>query len=169
MSVLMRRENTLIIEPGSDISKIQIINFILLPNSKKHFEGPPLQLHMKPSKWSCVSCAYSQRRSQNQLEVIFGFTLITTGAPSLFRSECEWHYKLTVYSAHKRSSDRQLQPQIQVTQVMALNEAFFGVCFILRSGVKTFIKYRIQYTNNMTFQIIRVLKNVCVFNSYHKE
>ncbi|CAL6091260.1 Rab1a [Hexamita inflata] len=43
MSVLMRRENTLIIEPGSDISKIQIINFILLPNSKKHFEGPPLQ------------------------------------------------------------------------------------------------------------------------------
>ncbi|CAL6107750.1 Conserved_hypothetical protein [Hexamita inflata] len=42
MSVLMRRENTLIIEPGSDISKIQIINFILLPNSKKHFEGPPL-------------------------------------------------------------------------------------------------------------------------------
>ncbi|CAL6115901.1 Hypothetical_protein [Hexamita inflata] len=44
MSVLMRRENTLIIEPGSDISKIQIINFILLPNSKKHFEGPPLQL-----------------------------------------------------------------------------------------------------------------------------
>ncbi|CAL5979225.1 Hypothetical_protein [Hexamita inflata] len=44
MSVLMRREHTLIIEPGSDISKIQIINFILLPNSKKHFEGPPLQL-----------------------------------------------------------------------------------------------------------------------------
>ncbi|CAL6082501.1 Conserved_hypothetical protein [Hexamita inflata] len=44
MSVLMRRENTLIIEPGSDISKIQIINFILLPNSKKHFEGPPLQM-----------------------------------------------------------------------------------------------------------------------------
>ncbi|CAL6057527.1 Hypothetical_protein [Hexamita inflata] len=44
MSVLMRRENTLIIEPGSDISKIQIINFILLPNSKKHFEGPPLYL-----------------------------------------------------------------------------------------------------------------------------
>ncbi|CAL6010942.1 Hypothetical_protein [Hexamita inflata] len=48
MSVLMRRENTLIIEPGSDISKIQIINFILLPNSKKHFEGPPLyDLHSK--------------------------------------------------------------------------------------------------------------------------
>ncbi|CAL6062859.1 Cathepsin_B [Hexamita inflata] len=45
MSVLMRRENTLIIEPGSDISKIQIINFILLPNSKKHFEGPPLQFY----------------------------------------------------------------------------------------------------------------------------
>ncbi|CAL6029408.1 Hypothetical_protein [Hexamita inflata] len=44
MSVLMRRENTLIIEPGSDISKIQIINFILLPNSKKHFEGPPLYI-----------------------------------------------------------------------------------------------------------------------------
>ncbi|CAL6116299.1 Hypothetical_protein [Hexamita inflata] len=35
-------ETQLIIEPGSDISKIQIINFILLPNSKKHFEGPPL-------------------------------------------------------------------------------------------------------------------------------
>ncbi|CAL5979382.1 Hypothetical_protein [Hexamita inflata] len=47
MSVLMRRENTLIIEPGSDISKIQIINFILLPNSKKHFEGPPLQKMLK--------------------------------------------------------------------------------------------------------------------------
>ncbi|CAL6025508.1 Hypothetical_protein [Hexamita inflata] len=47
MSVLMRRENTLIIEPGSDISKIQIINFILLPNSKKHFEGPPLYLRVK--------------------------------------------------------------------------------------------------------------------------
>ncbi|CAL6062878.1 Myb-like_DNA-binding domain-containing protein [Hexamita inflata] len=46
MSVLMRRENTLIIEPGSDISKIQIINFILLPNSKKHFEGPPLYQKM---------------------------------------------------------------------------------------------------------------------------
>ncbi|CAL6107618.1 Conserved_hypothetical protein [Hexamita inflata] len=46
MSVLMRRENTLIIEPGSDISKIQIINFILLPNSKKHFEGPPLQVFL---------------------------------------------------------------------------------------------------------------------------
>ncbi|CAL5990842.1 Hypothetical_protein [Hexamita inflata] len=45
MSVLMRRENTLIIEPGSDISKIQIINFILLPNSKKHFEGPPLYVY----------------------------------------------------------------------------------------------------------------------------
>ncbi|CAL6042328.1 Hypothetical_protein [Hexamita inflata] len=45
MSVLMRRENTLIIEPGSDISKIQIINFILLPNSKKHFEGPPLYIN----------------------------------------------------------------------------------------------------------------------------
>ncbi|CAL6038794.1 Hypothetical_protein [Hexamita inflata] len=47
MSVLMRRENTLIIEPGSDISKIQIINFILLPNSKKHFEGPPLQQRLQ--------------------------------------------------------------------------------------------------------------------------
>ncbi|CAL6060095.1 Hypothetical_protein [Hexamita inflata] len=52
MSVLMRRENTLIIEPGSDISKIQIINFILLPNSKKHFEGPPLQ---------CAAILFSQR------------------------------------------------------------------------------------------------------------
>ncbi|CAL6071582.1 Hypothetical_protein [Hexamita inflata] len=52
MSVLMRRENTLIIEPGSDISKIQIINFILLPNSKKHFEGPPLQTsdELQPKK-----------------------------------------------------------------------------------------------------------------------
>ncbi|CAL5990102.1 Annexin_11 [Hexamita inflata] len=50
MSVLMRRENTLIIEPGSDISKIQIINFILLPNSKKHFEGPPLYMRTKTTK-----------------------------------------------------------------------------------------------------------------------
>ncbi|CAL6063716.1 Hypothetical_protein [Hexamita inflata] len=53
MSVLMRRENTLIIEPGSDISKIQIINFILLPNSKKHFEGPPL--------YNCLCYEFHQR------------------------------------------------------------------------------------------------------------
>ncbi|CAL5971522.1 Conserved_hypothetical protein [Hexamita inflata] len=38
-------ETQLIIEPDSDISKIQIINFILLPNSKKHFEGPPLYVY----------------------------------------------------------------------------------------------------------------------------
>ncbi|CAL5991692.1 Hypothetical_protein [Hexamita inflata] len=40
-------ETQLIIEPDSDISKIQIINFILLPNSKKHFEGPPLYCLIK--------------------------------------------------------------------------------------------------------------------------
>ncbi|CAL6069631.1 Hypothetical_protein [Hexamita inflata] len=60
MSVLMRRENTLIIEPGSDISKIQIINFILLPNSKKHFEGPPLYPAAEPTP-----CARPQTNPKN--------------------------------------------------------------------------------------------------------
>ncbi|CAL6021766.1 Hypothetical_protein [Hexamita inflata] len=65
MSVLMRRENTLIIEPGSDISKIQIINFILLPNSKKHFEGPPLyQIRLLLHNWSGAS---NTRRSSPNL------------------------------------------------------------------------------------------------------
>ncbi|CAL6002655.1 Hypothetical_protein [Hexamita inflata] len=65
MSVLMRRENTLIIEPGSDISKIQIINFILLPNSKKHFEGPPLQL-----KTDDVSQQDQVTKLQNDMRVL---------------------------------------------------------------------------------------------------
>ncbi|CAL5991843.1 Hypothetical_protein [Hexamita inflata] len=65
MSVLMRRENTLIIEPGSDISKIQIINFILLPNSKKHFEGPPLYMNamflLQSINTSLLICAESKK------------------------------------------------------------------------------------------------------------
>ncbi|CAL6003428.1 Conserved_hypothetical protein [Hexamita inflata] len=65
MSVLMRRENTLIIEPGSDISKIQIINFILLPNSKKHFEGPPL--YAKPISIKLLRSIFPQFTSTEQL------------------------------------------------------------------------------------------------------
>ncbi|CAL5983601.1 Hypothetical_protein [Hexamita inflata] len=42
MECIEEEGTRLIIESDSDISQIQIINFILLPNSKKHFEGPPL-------------------------------------------------------------------------------------------------------------------------------
>ncbi|CAL6048657.1 Hypothetical_protein [Hexamita inflata] len=69
MSVLMRRENTLIIEPGSDISKIQIINFILLPNSKKHFEGPPLQLFKYVEKrWYDYLVKLMQTRFNDEIQ-----------------------------------------------------------------------------------------------------
>ncbi|CAL5986294.1 Hypothetical_protein [Hexamita inflata] len=82
MSVLMRRENTLIIEPGSDISKIQIINFILLPNSKKHFEGPPLQViqnhFFRINLWSRISKQFKTeiqiKIKMLQLEILFRFT-----------------------------------------------------------------------------------------------
>ncbi|CAL6098067.1 Hypothetical_protein [Hexamita inflata] len=70
MSVLMRRENTLIIEPGSDISKIQIINFILLPNSKKHFEGPPLY------QVSTFNCSFELNLTKSLKQVLsqcFGY------------------------------------------------------------------------------------------------
>ncbi|CAL6116013.1 Hypothetical_protein [Hexamita inflata] len=70
MSVLMRRENTLIIEPGSDISKIQIINFILLPNSKKHFEGPPLYQNLYKTSYRFIQVlqqtVYSHRSKIDQ-------------------------------------------------------------------------------------------------------
>ncbi|CAL6035189.1 Hypothetical_protein [Hexamita inflata] len=67
MSVLMRRENTLIIEPGSDISKIQIINFILLPNSKKHFEGPPLQSGYEINISTCINTVQQLTNLQTNL------------------------------------------------------------------------------------------------------
>ncbi|CAL6103608.1 leucine-rich_repeat domain-containing protein [Hexamita inflata] len=72
MSVLMRRENTLIIEPGSDISKIQIINFILLPNSKKHFEGPPLQLNASSCNLQDLSVFLNinQQLSESKLQLL---------------------------------------------------------------------------------------------------
>ncbi|CAL5982810.1 MORN_motif [Hexamita inflata] len=86
MSVLMRRENTLIIEPGSDISKIQIINFILLPNSKKHFEGPPLQILNKDQAQRYVELQKQEydendkricvRFSINVIELKMQFTII---------------------------------------------------------------------------------------------
>ncbi|CAL5982974.1 Hypothetical_protein [Hexamita inflata] len=111
MSVLMRRENTLIIEPGSDISKIQIINFILLPNSKKHFEGPPLQANA--AEQLKLSQSY---QSQSQIQLLSHKSDMTATLNQITQLRLD-NQNLTSQLSAAHLQVTQLQAQLQALEL----------------------------------------------------